>query len=204
MTSPSLRARKKERTREALVDAARRLFLANGFDRTRVDDIAVAAAVSQRTFFRYFPTKEAVVFSEHAARIAHWRALLSRPGGPSGYARVRAAILEFATWYTERRDPLLDEYRIVTSSPLLLAQDVELDTEYEAILAGALGDVDGAAPAARQRARLAAGALFGVVRAVLQEWYAGGATQDLLALGQEGLALMDHGLADVDADGAGT
>jgi len=194
----SLRERKKERTREALVNAARRLFLSNGFEDTTVDEIAAAAEVSQRTFFRYFPTKEAVVFSEHEARVARWRAALKGRKEASGFAPIRAAILEFAGWYAGRRDELLDEYRIVTSSPLLVARDVELDTEYEALLAEALGDVEDAIPAARRRARFVAGALFGVVRAVLQEWYAGGATSDVLALGAEGLALVERGLAHPD------
>jgi AcrR family transcriptional regulator len=194
----SLRERKKQRTRDALVGAARRLFLAKGFEGTTVDEIAAVADVSQRTFFRYFPTKEAVVFCEHEARLARLRAALSGHGDGHGFATVRAAVLEFAAWYVERRDELLDEYRIVTSSPLLVARDVELDTEYEAVLAEALGDREGASPAARRRARLVAGALFGVVRAVLQEWYAEGAAPDLLALGAEGLALVERGLACLD------
>jgi AcrR family transcriptional regulator len=195
----SLRERKKERTRRALAAAARQLFLARGFEGTTVDQIAAAAEVSQRTFFRYFPTKEAVVFSEHEARLARLRALLGSRDRSSGYAGVRAAIFEFAGWYAGRREELLDEYRIVTASPLLLARDVELDTQWEAVLAETLGDLAGASIAERRRARLVAGALFGVVRAVLQEWYAGGAADDLLALGAEGIALVDRGFARLDA-----
>lgn len=52
-----------DRTRAALLDAALDLFSANGYDQTTTDEIADAAGVSPRTFFRYFPTKESVLFS---------------------------------------------------------------------------------------------------------------------------------------------
>ena len=58
------------RTRTALVDVALDLFERQGFDRTTVDQIAATAGVSQRTFFHHFPTKEAVLFSGYADRLA--------------------------------------------------------------------------------------------------------------------------------------
>src|ERR1700712_5050821 len=51
-----------DRTRNALLEAARNLFSANGYDETTTDQIAESAGVSPRTFFRYFPTKESVLF----------------------------------------------------------------------------------------------------------------------------------------------
>jgi AcrR family transcriptional regulator len=57
-----LRERKKQRTRQQIIDAAMGLFAERGYHATTIADIAEAAEVAPRTFFSYFPSKEAVVF----------------------------------------------------------------------------------------------------------------------------------------------
>lgn len=66
---PTLRERKRERTRAAIVAAGTRLFASRGYEETTVADIAAAADIGTRTFFSYFDSKDQVLFPEHDRRI---------------------------------------------------------------------------------------------------------------------------------------
>jgi AcrR family transcriptional regulator len=59
-----LRQRKKDSSRRAIEDAAWELFAEQGYEETSINDIAERADVAPRTFFRYFPTKEAVMYPQ--------------------------------------------------------------------------------------------------------------------------------------------
>jgi AcrR family transcriptional regulator len=59
---PGLRERKKARLRQEIIDTALRLFRAQGYENTRVEDVVQVLEISQPTFFRYFPTKDAVLY----------------------------------------------------------------------------------------------------------------------------------------------
>ncbi|MEG8179870.1 TetR family transcriptional regulator [Nocardia terpenica] len=58
---PDLRTRRRAQTEREIHTAAVELSEARGFDQVTVNDIAARAGVSQRTFFRYFPTKDSAV-----------------------------------------------------------------------------------------------------------------------------------------------
>ena len=59
--SVGLRERKKARMRQQIIDTSIRLFRSRGYEDTRVDDIVQVLEISQPTFFRYFPSKDAVL-----------------------------------------------------------------------------------------------------------------------------------------------
>jgi AcrR family transcriptional regulator len=92
-----LRERKKERTHDAIRDAALELFRDKGYDGTTVDDIAAAADISPRTFFRYYANKEEVLFSKFDETLELLRDFLYAfpPEVTVGQA-LRAALNEFA------------------------------------------------------------------------------------------------------------
>jgi AcrR family transcriptional regulator len=59
--TPGLRERKKARLRQQIIDTSIRLFRKRGYENTRVEDIVQVLEISQPTFFRYFPSKDAVL-----------------------------------------------------------------------------------------------------------------------------------------------
>ena len=85
-----LRERKKQRTREQIIAAAMRLFAERGYHATTIADIATAADVAPRTFFSYFPSKEAVVFHDLDRDLeALARALRERLPGETAFDALR-------------------------------------------------------------------------------------------------------------------
>ena len=80
----SLRERKKLATRRELRREALRMIAERGFSNVTVEEIAEAANVSPRTFFNYFPTKEAAIFGADPELAAATREAIvhQSPGEP--------------------------------------------------------------------------------------------------------------------------
>lgn len=123
-TSAGLRQRKKERTREAIAAAAIGLFAERGFEATTVADIAAAADISPRTFFAYFPTKEAVVFHDFEELMSGLRDRLSARGeGEDAIDALRAWLISVID-ELDPSDPLYEcRHRLVAESPALAQYD---------------------------------------------------------------------------------
>lgn len=190
----NLRERKKRRTRKDLLRAATRLFAARGYDAVTTDDIAVAAEVSRRTLFRYFPTKEALVFADTTLRLERFRALLAeRPPGETGFAAVRRALMAMSVEYMEDRDEIVARQRVIEASPALIAAERLHDFAWEAAIAEALLARSAERPDREHWARILAAAIFGVVRTVVREWVADGGRSDLGAVGRASLDLLAEG-----------
>lgn len=197
----TLRDRKKSETRERIAAEALRLFAEQGYEGTTVDQIAQAAQVGRRTFFRYFPTKEAVVFPEWERRLQGFQASLSPQGSagrPGGLRAVRRALLGLAEDYAAHREALLAQQRLIEGSAALLAAESQQDRLWEAAIAQAFGDRAGERAAARRRARLAAGAIMGALRATLREWTQADGRTNLRTLGEEAFALLSTGVPSSD------
>jgi AcrR family transcriptional regulator len=112
-----LRERKKAKTRAAIQRHALRLFREQGYEATTVEQIAAAAEVSPSTFFRYFPTKEDVVFYDpfDPVLIAAFEA---QPRELSPMAAMRAALhLTFAAMSGEDKEEQWERGRLILSIP---------------------------------------------------------------------------------------
>lgn len=199
-TQESLRARKKIRTREALIETATRLFLEKGFDSTTADEIAEAAEVSRSTFFRYFPTKEALVFPNQQRRIDQLHSLLTRyQRERPPFEAVRRACTEMAGEFLRARAELLTQYRIVQASPYLVVRQLEWDVEWETAIADAIVPGGDASTPAVREAQVLAGAVFGVIRVILREWYTTRCGGDLVEIGDRALKILESGLGGESA-----
>ena len=104
-----LRERKKQRTRDQIVEAAMRLFAERGYQATTVADIATAADVAPRTFFAHFPSKEAVVFHDVDRDLEGLAgALRDRPPGETTFDALRRWIdAMFDEWISEEDEAVL-------------------------------------------------------------------------------------------------
>jgi AcrR family transcriptional regulator len=143
-----LRERKKQRTRQAIVDAAFTLFAERGYDGTTVADIAEAAEVAPRTFFSYFPSKDDVVFhdfEEKHAMVASW--LRDREPGTNAIDALRAGI---ARTIGELDPAHLSEKRLrkrlVRENESLAAHSDHLKGRFGELLAEAVAEDLGDAP----------------------------------------------------------
>jgi AcrR family transcriptional regulator len=136
-----LRARKKERTRRALSDAATAMFAERGFDAVTLAEIAAAADVSIGTVFNYFRTKEELFFDRADALTDDLlRTVCGRPPGTG-------VVAAFRSWHQRELALLLDPrgagatlryFRTVAASPALQAAERRLFQRLERALTEAL------------------------------------------------------------------
>jgi AcrR family transcriptional regulator len=135
------RERKKAATRLALADSALRLFLERGFDEVGVREIADAADVSTATLFKYFPTKESLLFDEDADQEAALvAAVRERDAGQS----VPAALRSYTLRVRVAADPRAAEMMaLVRATPALGEYAHRMWTRHEAALARVIAEESG-------------------------------------------------------------
>ncbi|HEU5476475.1 MAG TPA: TetR family transcriptional regulator [Gaiellaceae bacterium] len=132
-----LRETKKLRTRQAIADAAMRLFVKRGFDHVTVGDIAQEAGVSEKTVFNYFPTKEDIFFDEVPERL---EALADTVRGRQPAESLLAAMHKLHAAQCNRlASPGFVHFaRAIEESPALQAKEVEVMAQYTGVLAATI------------------------------------------------------------------
>jgi AcrR family transcriptional regulator len=170
-----LRERKKARTREALQEAAMDLFTRQGFDGTTVEEIADACEVSPRTFFRYFPTKEDVLFVDADARRERLLAVLAdQPADAPTFAALEAAMRALALDYRDDRAALVARSKVVEGSLQLQAYKAEHQHGWEAVVVDALErrTSEHREPVSREELQLLTAVATAAMRVSLDAWVA--------------------------------
>jgi len=134
-----LREFKKQRTRQAIADAAMRLFVERGFDHVTVAEVAEAVGVSDKTVFNYFPTKEDLFFDEVDEReAALLAAIRDRKPGESIAAALRGhEVTDCGRMCTVGFAAFA---RLIEESPALRAKELEVMARFRSVIAQALED----------------------------------------------------------------
>ena len=200
--SYDLRERKRTRTRLMIQSEALRLFAEKGYADTTVEEIADAAAISPRTFFRYFPSKEDVVlWDEYDPQVGEL--LAARPDDEPVAESFRAIMSESLDGLL-RRDPdqLLTKVRLLSSVPELRARFLEMQTSLLSSterpgfeMAAALAHRHHV-PDERQL-RVTVGALSAAVTIAIDEWQRDGGKADLLSLFDQTVDALAAGIGEL-------
>jgi AcrR family transcriptional regulator len=172
-----LRARKRRQTRQRLADTGLRLFLAQGYEATTLDQIAEAAGVSRRTIFHYFEQKEDILLA--------WKSGLGEAIGAAIRAEAPdrpplevalSAMLTLAGRY--QAGDLIRIERLLASTGKLDASNHAKYAEQEQAVLQALASL-WPAPERRARLRLAAMAAIGALRLAMERWAERGGAEPL-------------------------
>jgi AcrR family transcriptional regulator len=188
-----LRERKKARTRFAIQEHAMRLIREQGYDATTVEQIAEAAEISPSTFFRYFPTKDAVVLTDDydPLIIEAFRAQPAELGPVQALRRAyREAMLDLPP---EEVAATRERTQLIMSEPVLRAAFLDNLLETMAMLADLVAERVGR-PRDDVFVRALAGAIIGVAISVFAVWV-GDIAVDPFALLDEGLAHLEAGFS---------
>jgi AcrR family transcriptional regulator len=138
MNQLSLRERQRLEVRDGIREATVRLVTEQGFDAVSVGDIARAAGISQRTFYRYFPAKEDAIFSllDDVAPTIHHHVRQHVAGD------VPWRVLHDAFVATTAAGPTMEPsvMRMIYETPQLRALYFERQRRWEALLAEVLAE----------------------------------------------------------------
>ena len=111
------------------------LFGAHGFEETTVDDIAEAAGISRRTFFRYFPSKNDVVWGDFDALLAELAQQLDAPSADQQtWATVRDAVIDFNSLPPEAVDAHRQRMALILYVPALQAHSTLRYASWRAVV----------------------------------------------------------------------
>jgi len=186
-----LRATKKANTAQAIVDAAMGLFKTRHFADVSVDEIAAAAGIGRRTFFRYFPTKEDLFLDRRRIDRAYAAAALqARQPGEDDVTLVMRVLAEVQRRGVPmvRPEQQLEFHRLTHFEPQLAARSWLLMEEVRGIIVDGLVD-EAADRSELLRIRVLASACIMVVDTGITTWIEGGMREDLGAILLEG---ADH------------
>jgi AcrR family transcriptional regulator len=181
-----LQERKRRAVRTELSDVALTLLTDRDFESVTIDEMAAAAGVSRRTFFRYFASKEDVVFAfldQWAMRL--WEDIVARPPEEDPVTAVQHSFRQLVAAYEGRNLALV---RLVRQTPSLRAQEHIHREHLRLGVVEALGRRLGVAPQQDLRPHVLATIAFAPLDAAMVTWFGARFDEDIRSLLDEALA----------------
>jgi AcrR family transcriptional regulator len=193
--SPNLHELRRRSTREALRRAALASFARKGFSNVTVTELAREVGVTERTFFRHFPTKEAVLFQDYETQV-EWLAdaLTKQPSSESVFDAVLAGVasfphdLEVVRQAASARTELISAERIAAHLRVVQASFAGVITGFIKERYARTHDID-------LVAEVAGATLAAALVAAVENWGRNGCTGDLDGITARCVNLVRSGLA---------
>jgi mycofactocin system transcriptional regulator len=129
--------RRRSTTPQHITDIAIELFTTHGFAEVSVDDVAQAAGISRRTLFRYYASKNAILWGDFDTHLAHLEELLDavEPGVRLG-AALRSALLAFNTFDESETVTHRQRMRVILQTAELQAYSMTMYAGWREVMAG--------------------------------------------------------------------
>ncbi|MFD5462767.1 TetR family transcriptional regulator [Kitasatospora sp. NPDC127059] len=192
----SLRERKKLKTRQTVRREAYRLFSAQGYENTTVEQIAAAAEISPSTFFRYFATKDDLVLTDEYDPVII-DALLERPADEPFLQSCRTVLIGLIHDLLEHdRQEMVTRMRLVTEVPALRAGLSRSGSSPQELFLTVLTRRAGVEEPTYDM-RVTSAALGAATTEAVLRWAAGNGREDIAELVDHTYALLESGFAGV-------
>lgn len=185
-------------THDEIATAALALFEQQGFERTTVDQIAAAAGIGRRTLFRYFPSKNDIVWGDFDWVIERLRTRF-RECGPqvAPLSALRQAVVLSNSYHPAQLPGLRIRMTLITTVPALQAHSMLRYADWRNAVAELIAERTGR-PADDLVALSVAGAALGTATAAFGRWV-GHPEEDLEQCLDRAFELLEHGFAGVEA-----
>lgn len=194
--APTRRERKKLETRQALEHAALRLFAERGYEQTTVEEIAEAADVAVRTFFRYFSSKQDVLFGDVVKdRVSRLRTeLASRPRRESVITSITTVMDLLDVAGEDEEEQILARFDLLRHQPSLRTRYLDLINAMRLVVVEFVADRTGMDPRHDMYPHLLAGAAAASWDTSLTLWAESHGKLSLRDLRNEAFAALSAGL----------
>ncbi|MFJ3586898.1 TetR family transcriptional regulator [Streptomyces sp. NPDC090127] len=190
--------------RDSLIAAAFQLFLERGYEQTTVDDIVTLAGVGRRSFFRYFPSKEDVVFPDHEQSLADMTEFLAASADTDDpLVRICDATRLVMRMYAENPTFSVQRYRLTREVAGLRTYELSVVWRYEKTLGDYLRTRWADRRDGTLRANVVAASVVAAHNHALRHWLRSGGEGDPLAEVDRALDLVRATWSGEPGDGAG-